>query len=144
MSLIAALVPLTLSAAVSSEVYGENKAVFYNTSGIPNQEDWDSYQVAQAKSQIKRAPYACNCVLWAQSQGLDVQGYGYAKNYPVNSQVPALYGFVVTYESYAGHVALYYLDGSDLVLDEANYVSCRITSGRRLPVGSPLIKGYIN
>lgn len=89
------------------------------------------------------AIYRCNCVLWAQANGLPISGYGAAKNYPVNSLVPSASGFVVTYEGYYGHMAKYVLDGEWLILTEANYKSCQITSGRRLHISSPLIKGYL-
>lgn len=91
----------------------------------------------------KAAGDACNCVRWSQANGLKLSGYGAAKNYPVSSKFPAASGFVVTYESGWGHMAKYVLDGEWLVLSEANYVRCQVTSGRRLHISSPLVKGYI-
>lgn len=88
--------------------------------------------------------YPCNCVLWAQANGLGISGYGAARNYPVNSKIPAATGFVVTYESSPGHIAKYTLVGEYLLLQEANYYRCQITTNRLLPVNSTLIKGYIN
>lgn len=70
---------------------------------------------------------------------------GYARSIPVNSKTPAETGFVITYESWMGHIAHYYRFGDDLVIDyEANYQHCALSSGRILPIASPLIKGYIN
>ncbi len=46
-------------------------------------------------------------------------------------------------EGYYGHVAVIReIRGTDLVLEEANYSRCRKTTGRVLPISSPLIKGY--
>lgn len=72
-----------------------------------------------------------------------------AKSIPINSKTPAAMGFVITYESrpgtVTGHIGHYYLDGDEIVIDwESNYDRCAVTSGRRLRVGSSLIKGYIN
>lgn len=99
------------------------------------------YKAPVPKPIIKK--HACNCVLWAQANGLDISGYGAAKNYPVTSSPPEDVGFVVTYEGTLGHIAKYTRSGDYLILDEANYVECTITSGRKLPINSQLIKGYI-
>lgn len=89
--------------------------------------------------------HPCNCVLWAQANGLPKPwGFGAAKNYPVNSLVPADTGFVVTYEGPYGHMARYVLDGEWLILEETNYPVCGYYKGRKLHINSPLIKGYIN
>lgn len=88
--------------------------------------------------------HKCNCVLWAQANGLNITGYGAAENYPINSSVPSSSGFVITYEGTLGHMAKYILSGEYLILTEANFVSCQITTGRLLPITSKLIKGYIN
>lgn len=89
--------------------------------------------------------FPCNCVLHAQAIGLKLSGYKVAKNYPINSNVPNESGWVVTYESSAGHMGHYTLHGIYLLLDdEANYVACQITHNRLLPISSKLIKGYIN
>jgi len=110
---------------------------------------YDAEQARLAALKLRYAAYkttgnACNCILYAQEIGLDVSGYGAAKNYPVNSQIPAATGFVVTYESFLGHAAKYTLQGENLVLQEANYYRCQITSTRILSIYSPLIKGYWN
>jgi hypothetical protein len=110
----------------------------------PNQEVIEEAQRKYYASLVpKGTSYACNCVLWAQANGLPISGYGAAKNYPVTSNIPSISGFVVTYEGAYGHMARYVLDGEWLVLTEANYRRCRITTGRRLHISSPVIKGYI-
>lgn len=139
--------------------------VFNNTPGIPNEKDYEAWVEKEKEKEKQRqkallavkprtgiAPVrnlsqkqiACSCVLYAQSVGLKLSGYGNARNYPVNSKVPAESGFVVTYESGRGHMAHYVKIGLFLRLDESNYDTCRITYGRLLPINSKVIKGYIN
>lgn len=89
---------------------------------------------------------SCSCVSYARfKSGLNIKTVnGLAKSIPINSKTPAASGLVVTYESSAGHIALYTLKDNILILDESNYSTCKVTSGRELPVSSALIKGYIN
>lgn len=87
------------------------------------------------------------CVVYArQTTGIDTIK-GLARNVPTNSKVPQVGGAVKTAESRAGHIAVVIgIEGSDLILAEANYYNTKngnITSGRRLPMNSPLIRGYI-
>jgi hypothetical protein len=93
----------------------------------------------------------CSCVQALNAHfGTNFQTLdGFARSIPINSKTPASMGYVVTYESRpgasTGHIGHYYLEGSEIVVDwEANYEKCKISSGRTLPVGSSLIKGYIN
>lgn len=89
---------------------------------------------------------ACSCYLWAvhKTGRTDLLGYRLAKNIPVNSDTPTIGGLVVTYEGWAGHIAIIQdIQGDELILDEANYSRCRVTSGRKLNINNSLIKGYI-
>lgn len=147
------VISIRISASENNSVYEENTAIYYNQGGvIPDEKSWDNYLAEQKRiraNKKKGLGSYCNCVLYAQSQGLGLSGYGLAKNYPINSLTPGLSGWVVTYESrpgpiVTGHIAKYILDNEELVLDEDNYKSCQVTKGRRLSIHSPLIKGYIN
>lgn len=100
-----------------------------------------------AKSKTTVASGQCNCLLAINTfyktnfKTTD----GYARSIPVNSKTPAETGFVITRESWMGHIAHYYKSGDLIVIDyEGNYERCRLSSGRTLPVASRLIKGYIN
>lgn len=89
---------------------------------------------------------ACYCLAWAKARaGIGVSAYA-ARYHPINSAVPAAWGLVLTYESGLGHAAYYVLDhtGEWLVLEEANYVRCTVTVGRRLHISDPRIRGYYN
>jgi len=146
-------------------VYAETKVyqyvgqdiVYYNSSNIPAYESWQEYEAKRIADErryaaVKKTAIAvntqsktyCSCVIYAQSLGLGISGYGAARNYPINSLVPAQSGFVFTHESGYGHVAYYVLQGENLLLQEANYQRCRLTTGRLLPVNSGLIRGYVN
>lgn len=117
--------------------------------------DAEQKRIAEQKrlAALKKASLAansgfnlCSCVIAInQKYGTNIHTLnGYARSIPVSSNLPSTTGFVVTYESWAGHIAHYYLDGEFIVIDwEANYQSCKITSGRKLLIGSPLIKGYL-
>ena len=92
---------------------------------------------------------ACNCTmyLWNKYKDPRIKGHGTAKNIPVWSQPPYPTGYVVTYESapgtITGHLAMYKLNENNQVeiIDEANYESCAVTSGRI--VNPSVIKGFI-
>ena len=78
------------------------------------------------------------CVPYAQSQGMQTNNYGWARNYPVQ-QEPT--GFVSTYEGWAGHVAVVEKDlGNYLQIRDAGYHYGYIT--RRI-IPKSLVKGYI-
>lgn len=84
------------------------------------------------------------CVIYAQSKGLKLQGYGYARNYPTNSDTPNVGGFIKTNESSAGHLAyIVGIDGDNITIEESNYRRGYITR-RTLNIADPIIKGYIN
>jgi len=84
----------------------------------------------------------CSCVSFAKYKTGYTASVGNARNWPVNTttQIGAV---VVTYESAAGHVGIV-TDVQDgyIIISEANYSRCKVTHGRRLPVGSNLIKGF--
>lgn len=138
-----------------NEIYKTDTAVYYKQGdGIPDEKSWDEYQVAQqkkiranqAKSVVSNQGPVCSCVSWVNwKYGTNLKTLdGYARSIPTNSKEPAMAGFVITRESWAGHVGRYILDGDYLVLTESNYSKCRVTVGRRLSIFSPLIIGYIN
>ena len=103
---------------------------------------------SQAKSVgTYQGTHLCSCVLGLNAHfGTNFHTLdGYARSIPTNSTVPAEMGFVITRESWKGHISHYYHLGDVIVIDwETNYVSCQMTSGRVIPVDSGLIKGYIN
>lgn len=106
------------------------------------------YEVAQTKLRIKAthyASYSCYCAWYLEVKyGIPKTPLGYAGSYKPGSTTPSAQGFVLTYESSKGHIAHYTLQGNILLLDdEANYVTCRVTHTRTLPVSSPLIRGYL-
>ena len=87
----------------------------------------------------------CSCVKYLQDKYPDdprIRGYGTAGNIPIESIEPFSHGFVVTYESDAGHLAEYLRNGDNIeVLDEANFERCEKGSGRIVPWN--MIKGFI-
>lgn len=87
----------------------------------------------------------CNCVmyLWDKYHDPRIRGFGLAKNIAVWSIVPYSTGYVITYESSAGHIALYRVNeqGQIEVIDEANYINCQYSSGRIIDPN--IIKGYL-
>lgn len=86
----------------------------------------------------------CSCVLYLeQKYGFNIGSIGQAKNWPINSQTPEVGEVVITSESNLGHVAkIMDIREGNLILDESNYSKCQHTTGRKLPIDSPLIKGY--
>ena len=79
------------------------------------------------------------CVPYAQSQGMQTSGYGYAKNYPTSQQPQA---FAITYEGKLGHAVVIEKDLGDKVqVRDANYYTNLIT--RRI-IPKSLIKGYLS
>jgi hypothetical protein len=108
-------------------------------------------RIPETTNQVQDSNINCNCVkALNQKFGTNFKTLdGFARSIPINSKVPAEIGFVITYESFpgtnTGHIAHYYKDYDEIVLDwEANYERCQFSSGRRLPINSPLIKGYNN
>ncbi|MCX6812628.1 MAG: LysM peptidoglycan-binding domain-containing protein [Candidatus Berkelbacteria bacterium] len=95
---------------------------------------------------VRRAKYnEMQCYTFVVSQGYPVGGHLLAKWIPTNSQSPRAGGLVVTYESWAGHVAVVTSvngDGTFNIL-ESNYTHGWITS-RTLSVNDSAIKGFVN
>jgi hypothetical protein len=83
-----------------------------------------------------------NCVLYAQSRGLTLKNYGAARNYPTNSDVPAIGGFVKTLESVSGHLAyVSAVEGDTITIQESNYRA--YNTQRKLKQNDPRIVGFI-
>lgn len=111
----------------------------------------ETIKIPEPKTQVKSFNPNCSCVTGLNAHfGTNFKTLdNFARSIPINSKIPADIGYVITYESrpggQTGHIAHYYLLGNEIVIDwEANYERCKVSSGRRLTVGSPLIKGYIN
>lgn len=88
---------------------------------------------------------ACSCVLYAKQ----VTGYskpvGYARNWPINNQVPIVGAVVITTESSGfntGHVGVVTaVSETTINITEANYSRCKVTS-RTISRSSKVIRGY--
>ncbi len=95
---------------------------------------------------VRKAKYdEMQCYTFVVSQGYPVGGHLLAKWIPTNSSTPKVGGLVVTYESWAGHVAIVTGvngDGTFTIL-ESNYTHGWITS-RTLSVNDSAIKGFAN
>ena len=150
--LLAVFIPQGTDAAevkmVSYEEY--QKTIIYKPTEDVIDEARKNYEREHPKSKpvIKRTGVAGNCSCVAGINNYYKTSFktldGYARSIPVSSKLPATTGFVITYESWMGHIAHYYLDGEFIVIDaEWNYIPCRFSSGRKLPISSPLIKGFL-
>lgn len=87
----------------------------------------------------------CNCWSYVKFKraGKMKTGYGKARNYPVNSQVPQIGAIIITYESASGHMGIVAgINENKVIIDDWNYERCKHTI-RELPLNSKLIKGYI-
>lgn len=87
---------------------------------------------------------ACSCVLFAKAySGKNPGSVGYARNWPVNSNVPVVGAVGKTNESWAGHVFVVTAINSDGTISviEGNLSRCRVTT-RKIPINSPIIRGY--
>lgn len=85
------------------------------------------------------------CYTYVTSQGYAVGGHLLAKWIPTNSSTPKVGGLVVTYESWAGHVAIVIGVNGDGTFNirERNYSPGWITE-RTMNVNSSYIKGFVN
>lgn len=95
---------------------------------------------------VRRAkPYESQCYTYVTSQGYGVGGHLLAKWIPTNSDSPRVGGLVVTYESWAGHVAVVTGVNGDGTFNirESNYTHGWITE-RTMSVNSSKIKGFVN
>lgn len=87
----------------------------------------------------------CNCWSYVKFKraGIMPLGYGWAKNYPVNSQTPQVGAIIITYEGSKGHMGIVAgVTETKVIVDDYNYKRCGHTI-RELPINSKLIKGYI-
>lgn len=85
------------------------------------------------------------CYTYVTSLGYNVGGHYLAKWIPTNSDTPKAGGLVVTYESWAGHVAVVTSvnDDGTFNIRERNYTPGWITE-RTLHTGDGKIKGFVN
>lgn len=85
------------------------------------------------------------CYTYVTSLGYPVGGHGLARFIPTNSSTPRAGGLVVTYESWAGHVAVVTGVNGDGTFNirESNYTHGWITE-RTMSVGDRGIKGFVN
>lgn len=89
------------------------------------------------------ASIRCSCILYVKGLLGVTESWGHAKNLKPNSFEPKIGSVVITREG-PGHVALIVdIKDGKLILNESNYVKCKITKGRELPIDSPLIRGYL-
>lgn len=87
----------------------------------------------------------CSCVTFLRASGISLPRTlnGTARTMPVRTTTPFIGAVVVTNEGVNGHVA--HVDNivdNYLILNEANYVRCQQTKGRKLHIDSPVIIGY--
>lgn len=139
--------PIKLRAAEIPVVPYEKTAVYRPSDEVIEQTtvEYERTHPKPIKSPKKTTANYCSCVAGVNAhfgthfKTLD----GFARSIPTNSQIPASSGFVITRESWQGHIAHYYLLGDQIIIDwEANYVSCKVSSGR--PLSNSLVKGFIN
>lgn len=98
--------------------------------------------IKKAGNAINRA---CSCVAYTLARmGIGSMGLGSAKNYPVNSKIPVIGGYVVFYGGKDGHMGFVTaVNGKNFTYDEgnANY-HCLIRLGTMGVVGQGNIKGF--
>jgi len=101
------------------------------------------YQEWLRKNKQKGSFDPCSCVSYARwKTGINVGSIIKAKNHPVNSDVPIVGGYVIIYESYAGHIAVITEIFNDtIIVEEYNYSPCNYST-REIRKNSSLIKGY--
>lgn len=139
--------------------YGESanlnllhESTLYNTSGYPNEEDWEAKRLADEKAKSRylaknTGGYSwairCSCVLYAKS----ITGFntpiGLAKYWPVNLSTPRVGAVVITGGTYTGHVAVITeIQGTKMKLTESNYTRCAVTHNRWIDMNDTNIIGY--
>jgi hypothetical protein len=106
-----------------------------------------SVVVASVPAEPTSKSTLCSCVMFAIAKsGKNPGPIGYAKNWPINSSTASIGAVVITKESsgkiYTGHVGVVVgVDSEFVYINDANYSSCQETH-RKLPINSPLIRGY--
>jgi len=86
----------------------------------------------------------CQCYTFAieRTRRYDLNGYGYARNVPINTNTPKEGAIMVTYESRAGHLAVVEkVNGKEITVIERNYIGGWV-SRRTFKLGSIPIKGF--
>jgi len=139
--------PQIFQATLTHEVYGPYEVKTPEPNRVVQKPKTVSKTVPKV-SKVQSRPSGrynpCSCVSYIKSLTGFTQSIGYARNWPVNSKIPTPGAVIITYESRAGHVAI--VDHADAnwvyIQSEANYSRCRVTYTRKLPLNSPLIKGY--
>jgi len=114
---------------------------------FPDTIDFPDKSVPAYKKDVKRTGTVqnnyCSCVLHVKVLTGFAEKVGQAKNWPSNTSEAHIGGVVITRESSAGHVAkIIDIQDGYLILDEANWIKCSRTVGRRLRIDSKLILGY--
>lgn len=108
-------------------------------------ENWQRDEALKSRKRSYLGYNPCSCVSFAKSRTGYNKPVGNAKNWPVNALFPTLGSVVVinTGRYEPGHVAIIIgFEGNDMILEEANYVNCKYTSGRRLKIDDPSIIGF--
>lgn len=85
----------------------------------------------------------CSCVSFSRAVTGFNQTVGFARNWPRNSIDPVVGGVLIENISKAGHVSVITgFTDAGIVVKEANYRRCSLTSGRIIPYNSPTIIGF--
>lgn len=141
--------PVKISASENRQIYKPDEAILYSSSGIPDQNSWDSYQEKRIqenkkKSQIQTLGFnPASCVSFVKYKTGFNQSIGVARNWPLNAKFGSVGGVIVLNESKAGHVALITgISEFGYVVTEANYISGKVTSGRIIPYDDLSIIGF--
>lgn len=131
--------PLVFDRTINTIPYGP-----YRPSEPPKPTPQVKARNTQAVGTVPTGYSRCSCVSYAKFKTGFTKSIGAARNWPVNSDQPSIGAVIVTYESALGHVGIVsHWDATYVYLEsEANYSRCRMTYGRKIPIGSPLIKGY--
>jgi hypothetical protein len=79
-------------------------------------------------------------VLFLEAKFPQIKGIGWGSNWPINAKFGAV-GDVVVFK-YAHVAYIVGLAPNGWILDEANFVTCKHTTGRILPFDDSTIKGF--
>jgi len=129
--------------------------ILYKREGIRPWKQWSGHNFipALAKKGIffnleeRIGQVGGQCVLFIQNLFQNYEQFGgRAIDIVSNIDMPAVGEIVLTTESETGHVALIYkIENDELILAESNYGNDeKITVGRRLKIGDPVIRGYFD
>lgn len=99
--------------------------------------------VAKSYEKIITRPFDfCSCVDAVKAwTGYD-KPVGAARNWPINSDKPSVFGVVITSEGPVGHVAyILQVNKDSILVREANFKPCQVDT-RIIPLNSKFIKGF--